>query len=63
MNPLARRCPALPGQRPTSKEYPMQYTQDALFPDTAVQTSGGAQPEPRVVEGAETETEQFEDAA
>jgi hypothetical protein len=25
----------------------MQYTQDALFPDTAVQTEGYAQPEPR----------------
>ena len=24
-----------------------QYTQDALFPDTAVQTEGYAQPEPR----------------
>ena len=38
----------------------MQFTQDALFPIDAVQTEGYAQPEP---EAAETEPEQFEDAA
>lgn len=40
-----------------------EYTQDALFPESAVQTEGYAQPEPHETETGETDFERLQDAA